>query len=127
METSERELLAGAYRDFNARRIDAVLDRLDPAVEWANGMEGGHVYGREAVRDYWTRQWKALDPHVEPLRIERDATGRLIVEVHQVVRNLDGTILVDTIVHHVYRIDSGLIQRMDIQSAPDKTHAEITG
>ena len=26
----ERELLAGAYRDFNARRIDAVLARMHP-------------------------------------------------------------------------------------------------
>jgi hypothetical protein len=124
MESSERELLAGAYRDFNARRIDAVLERLHPAVEWANGMEGGHVYGREAVRDYWTRQWKTLDPHVEPLRIHRDSSGRMIVEVHQVVRDLEGNILVDTIVHHAYRIDSGLIQRMDIQSVPDATDVE---
>ncbi len=125
LETNERELLAGAYRDFNARRIDAVLERLHPAVEWANGMEGGHVYGREAVRDYWTRQWKTLDPHVEPLRIHRDSSGRMIVEVHQVVRDLEGNILVDTIVHHAYRIDSGLIQRMDIQSVPDATDVEI--
>ncbi len=125
MESSERELLAGAYRDFNARRIDAVLERLDPAVEWANGMEGGHVYGREAVREYWTRQWKTLDPHVEPLRMDRDPSGRMIVEVHQVVRNLEGNILVDTIVHHAYRIDSGLIQRMDIQESATGTRVEI--
>lgn len=125
MESSERELLAGAYRDFNARRIDAVLARLHPAVEWANGMEGGHVYGREAVREYWTRQWKILDPHVEPLRIDSDSSGRMIVEVHQVVRNLEGDILVDTIVHHAYRIDSGLIQRMDIQESAAGTRVEI--
>ena len=50
----DRELLAGAYRDFNARRLDAVLARLHPDVTWANGMEGGHVRGVEAVRAYWT-------------------------------------------------------------------------
>lgn len=121
------ELLEGAYRDFNARRIDAVLERMHPNVEWANGMEGGHVHGREEVRAYWTRQWKILDPHVEPRRIDRDAEGRMIVEVHQVVRDLDGKVLVDTIVYHAYRIAGGLIQRMDIQHSPAADQAAIAG
>lgn len=111
----EPEFLTGAYRDFNARRMDAVLARLHPEVQWANGMEGGHVHGREAVRDYWTRQWSVLDPHVEPLRVEPDAAGRFVVEVHQVVRDLQGSVLVDTIVHHAYRMRDGLIGWMDIE------------
>jgi len=110
-----RELLLGAYRDFNDRRMEQVLARLHPAVEWANGMEGGHVHGREGVRAYWTRQWAILDPHVEPLSIEPDSQGRLIVEVHQVVRDLAGLVLVDKIVHHAYRLAEGFIQRMDIE------------
>jgi len=112
--TREREVLASAYREFNARKLEEVLARLHPNVEWANGMEGGHVLGREAVRAYWTRQWAILDPHVDPLEIEEDEAGRLVVEVHQVVRDLEGTVLVDTIVHHAYRFADGLIQRMDI-------------
>jgi hypothetical protein len=109
------ELLAAAYRDFNARNIDAVLARLHPEVEWANGMEGGHVHGREEVRAYWTRQWKILDPHVDPVSIKYRGEDRWVVEVHQVVRNLEGDVLVDTIVHHAYRVASGFIQRMDIE------------
>jgi hypothetical protein len=111
----ERELLAGAYRDFNARRMEAVLARMHPDVEWANGMEGGHVKGVDAVRAYWTRQWAAFDPHVEPLAIDRDDTGRFIVQVHQTVRDLEGKLLQDTEVHHAYRIRDGLIERMDIE------------
>ncbi len=111
----ERELLNAAYRDFNARRMDEVLAAMHPEVEWANGMEGGHVHGQEAVREYWTRQWSILDPHVEPLRIDRDAAGRFVVEVHQVVYDLAGELLLDTIVHHIYRIRDGLIERMDIE------------
>lgn len=117
VEISDRELLTAAYRDFNARHIDAVLELLHPQVEWANGMEGGHVRGRQGVREYWTRQWKTLDPQVEPLSIERDRMGRMVVEVHQVVRDLDGRVIVDTTVHHAYRIANGLIQRMDIQDS----------
>ncbi len=118
---SEQDLLRGAYRDFNARRIDAVLARLHPNVAWANGMEGGHVHGREGVREYWTRQWGILDPHVDPLRIQQDEAGRWVVEVHQVVHDLNGNRLVDAIVHHAYRITSGLIERMDILTQDETT------
>jgi hypothetical protein len=113
--TDERELLQGAYRDFNARRLDAVLARLHPDVAWANGMDGGHVYGREGVREYWTRQWAILDPHVEPMEINPDDRGRFVVTVHQVVHDREGKLLVDQIVHHAYQISDSLIQRMDIE------------
>lgn len=112
---TERELLTQAYQDFNARRMEAVLARMHPSVEWANGMEGGHVHGVDAVRAYWTRQWSTVDPNVEPLRIERDPAGRFVVEVHQTVRDLKGNLLLDTMVHHAYRITGGLIERMDIE------------
>lgn len=110
-----REILAGAYRDFNARHIDAVLARMTPDVEWPNGMEGGFVYGREGVRDYWTRQWALLDPHVEPIEMVEDDRGRWVVTVHQVVRDIAGKLLVDQQVHHAYRLRDGLIERMDIE------------
>jgi nuclear transport factor 2 (NTF2) superfamily protein len=114
-ETAAAEWLRQVYEDFNARRMDAVLARLDPEVEWANGMEGGHVHGRDGVRAYWTRQWQTIDPHVDPVSIEKDAKERWIVEVHQLVRDLEGKILAERTVHHAYRIEDGLIQRMDIE------------
>jgi hypothetical protein len=112
--SDERQLLKCAYSEFNARNIDAVLALLHPEVEWANGMEGGHVHGKEAVRAYWTRQFGMLDPHVEPVRIGRMSDGRFLVEVQQVVHDLKGNLLVDTVVYHTYRIRNGLIERMDI-------------
>src|ERR1035438_2723321 len=90
----ERELLISAYREFNARNIDAVLALMHPNVQWANGMEGGHVYGRDAVRAYWTRQWTIVDPHVEPLRIEAGEADRFLVEVHQVGLDLKGILII---------------------------------
>ena len=118
METAkqnETTILEQAYRDFNNRRIDAVLARMHSDVEWANGMEGGHVHGTEEVRAYWTRQWAILDPHVDPVSIAPDAEGRWVVEVHQVVHDKNGNLLLDKIVHHAYRIRDGLIERMDIE------------
>ncbi len=110
-----QDLLTQAYSDFNRRDINAVLAVMHPQVEWANGMEGGYVYGHEAVRDYWTRQWSSVDPHVEPRAFQLDEEQRILVDVHQVVRNLEGNILVDKIVQHLYTFENGLIRRMDIQ------------
>jgi len=110
-----RELIQGAYRDFNARHLDSVLASMHPDVVWPNGMEGGFVYGVEGVRDYWTRQWAILDPKVEPIGIAQDEAGRWVVQVHQVVHDRAGNLLLDTIVHHAYRIENSLIVRMDIE------------
>jgi ketosteroid isomerase-like protein len=46
------ELLKRIYDRFNARDIDCVLTGLTDDVVWANGMDGGYVHGREAVRKY---------------------------------------------------------------------------
>ena len=113
--TNPRDLLLGAYREFNARELDAVLARMHPDVVWPNGMEGGFVYGVEGIRDYWTRQWAILDPNVEPVAITQDDAGRWVVTVHQVVHDRNGNLLLDTMVRHAYRIDNGLITRMDIE------------
>ena len=64
------------YDRFNARDIDGVLTALTDDVAWANGMDGGHVHGREAVRAYWTRQWAMVSPHVEPVGFHRTRMAR---------------------------------------------------
>jgi ketosteroid isomerase-like protein len=111
------EFLEQVYQRFNARDIDAVLAALDPNVTWANGWEGGYVHGREAVRSYWTRQWATLDPRVEPTGFSTGADGEIVVEVHQTVRDLEGAVLLDQMVVHVFRIENGLITRFDIRAA----------
>jgi len=114
--TKQPEILSNAYRDFNARNIEAVLSRMHAQVEWANGMEGGHVHGKEEVRAYWTRQFTTLNPHVEPVSIEPDEHGNWVVEVHQVVHDIKGNLLLDTTVYHSYQFRDGLIARMDIEA-----------
>ncbi|PYV56104.1 MAG: ketosteroid isomerase [Acidobacteria bacterium] len=113
--SKDRDLLILIYDAFNRRDIDAILDVLHPQVEWPNGMEGGWVHGHEGVRAYWTRQWGMVDPHVDPVRFEADDNGRIVVGVHQRVRDLAGTVLLDRMVQHVYLINDGLIQRMNIR------------
>jgi ketosteroid isomerase-like protein len=110
------ELLSSAYAAFNRRDIDGALAAMHPGVEWANGMEGGFVYGYDGVREYWTRQWRLIDPHVEPTAFEQDAAGRIVVSVHAIVRDPAGTVLVDHMVRHVYSLRDGLVSRMEIEA-----------
>jgi ketosteroid isomerase-like protein len=109
------ELLKRIYDRFNARDMKAVLAALHEDVIWANGMEGGHVHGREQVRSYWTRQWAIVDSHVEPVAFAEGPKAEVIVEVHQVVRDLKGTLLTDKMVEHIFRVENGLVRRFDIR------------
>lgn len=114
LSDSDRELLISRYRNFNARVIDAVLKVMHPEVDWPNGMEGGRVLGHDGVREYWSRQWTLIDPHVEPVAFRSGEGGLITVSVHQVVRGLDGKVLADQMVEHAYHIEDGLIRSMHI-------------
>ena len=113
--SKERDLLKLVYAAFNRRDIDAILPRMKSDVHWPNGMEGGWVHGHEGVRAYWTRRWGLIDPQVEPVSIEAADNGRVTVNVHQVVRDLAGTVLMDRTVQHVYSFSDGLILGMEIR------------
>jgi ketosteroid isomerase-like protein len=111
----EEQLLRRAYAAFNARDIDGALALMHPDVDWPNGMEGGRELGRDAVGAYWTRQFGLIDSHVEPVGFGRDDEGRIVVDVHQVVRDLEGSVLSDGRVRHVYTLRDGLVSRMEIE------------
>src|SRR5438067_453563 len=109
-------LLRGLYRSFNSRNIDAVLAAMAVDVDWPNAWEGGRLTGREAVREYWLRQWAAIDPHVEPLSIDTLADGRVAVEVRQVIHTLDGELVADQRLVHMYELADGLVTRMSVDA-----------
>jgi ketosteroid isomerase-like protein len=122
MSKNDTHLIKGLYDRFNARDIDGVLAALADDVAWANGMDGGHVHGHQAVRDYWTRQWSVVSPHVEPVAFRQTADGAVAVEVIQSVFDLDGQPLTgqthgltDKTVTHIFQIDSDKVIRFDIQ------------
>ena len=117
-------VLKRMYDRFNARDIDGVLAALADDVAWANGMDGGHVHGREAIREYWTGQWAIVSPHVEPLSFDKAADGSVVVTVQQSVRDLEGRPvqeqahgLRERVVGHVFRFQQGKVTRFDIQGA----------
>jgi uncharacterized protein YciI/ketosteroid isomerase-like protein len=112
----QRALLTRTYTAFNARDIDAALATMHPSVQWENGMEGGIIQGRDAVRDYWLRQWRLVDPHVEPRRFAA-AGQHVVVDVAQIVRDLTGRVVKNQHVRHAYVVEDGLIRRMEIRAA----------
>jgi hypothetical protein len=108
------ELLRAAYAAFNARDIDAALALMTPDVAWPKAFKGGFVRGSQEVRAYWMEQWSEIDPHVEPISFYLEETGRILVDVHQVVRDLGGTVLADEHVGHRFTLEHSLIQAMEV-------------
>lgn len=102
------------YDNFNKRNIDFVIRAMTPDVKWANGMEGGFVHGQEGVREYWTRQLKLVSSHVTPLEINGE-NGEVTVTVHQVVHDLEGKLLADERVTHVFKLKENKIAQFDIK------------
>ena len=115
-------IIEQAYTAFNKRDIDGALALMTQDVSWPKASEGGSVIGKDAIRAYWARQWSEFDPHVRPLAMAEEDGGRMRVKVHQLVKSLQGSILSDSEVLHVFTITNGLISVMrlgdDSSAAP---------
>jgi hypothetical protein len=124
MEKNEA-LIRRLYQDFNMRDIDAVLAMLTEDVMWANAMDGGYARGHQGIREYWTRQWSMVSPHVEPVGFGTADDGAILVEVVQTIRDLEGNVLwdqthglKDKTVGHVFRFRDERVARFDVQDLP---------
>jgi ketosteroid isomerase-like protein len=116
-----KALIEHAYSAFNKRDIDGALALMTEDVSWPKASEGGRVVGKEEIRAYWTRQWGEFDGHVEPLAITEEGEGKVRVRVHQLVKNLQGVVLSDSEVLHVFTMNGGLIAAMHLGDEADRT------
>jgi ketosteroid isomerase-like protein len=115
------QVLRSAYRAFNARDVDAAIELMHPEVDWPNAWEGGRIVGRAAVRDYWNRQFAAISSRVEPEGFTEEADGSITVDVHQVVHDAStGELISDSRVRHRYRLEDGLVVRMNVLEPADE-------
>jgi hypothetical protein len=119
--THTKALIEQAYSAFNKRDIDAALALMTEDVSWPKASEGGRVVGKEEIRAYWTRQWREFDPHVEPLAITEGDGGRVRVRVHQLVKNIQGDVLSDSEVLHIFTVNNGLIAAMNLGDEAETT------
>src|SRR5450432_2400597 len=82
------------YDNFNKRNIDFVIHKMTSDVKWADGMDGGFVYGHEDVREN---------------------NGKIIIKVHQVVQDIDGKLIADETVTHIFKLEGDKIAHFDIE------------
>ena len=106
--------ITALYDAFNARDIDAVMDHLAPDVDWPDAWQGGRVVGHDAVRAYLLSQWEVIAQQVHPHRVRELPDGRVEVLVEQWIRDVDGDVLSESVVLHVYTCTGPLISRMDV-------------
>ncbi len=111
--TLNQNLLQNLYDAFNKREIEKILSMMAEDVKWANGMEGGFVDGRDNVRDYWRRQFEIFNPQLEILETEID-DNKSFVKLRQIVGDLDGNVLDDKTVEHIFTFENGLIKLFEI-------------
>lgn len=118
------QLIKSLYDCFNSRDIDGVLKALTDDVAWANGMDGGHAHGHDGLRDYWTRQWALVNPHVAPIAFQQTQESTIAVEVIQTLFDLNGQPLSgqthglkDKTVIHIFQMDRDKIKRFDIEES----------
>jgi len=104
---------ATLYQNFNDRKIDLVIANMTEHVKWANGMEGGFVYGHEGVKEYWTRQFKMISSQVKPLDIQKQ-DDHVVIKVHQVVHDLTGKLLADEMVDHIFYLEGDKVAEFNI-------------
>ncbi|AFZ34168.1 hypothetical protein Sta7437_0567 [Stanieria cyanosphaera PCC 7437] len=112
-----QKFLQNLYEAFNNREIERIILSMHPNVKWANGMEGGFVYGRNQVRDYWRKQFEMIQPQLKPLNFDIDENDRNLVTVHQIIRDLDGNLLIEKTVQQIFTIENGLISIFEIKDA----------
>ena len=115
MTTQFKDLIKKAYAAFNERDIDKALSTMQPTIQWSKAWEGGYISGHSEIKEYWKRQWSEINPMVEPVDFNERANKSLEVTVHQQVKDLQGNVLFDGIVKHIYTFQDGLIRTMDIE------------
>ncbi|MVN91370.1 nuclear transport factor 2 family protein [Mucilaginibacter aquatilis] len=108
-------LIQAAYSGFNTRNINSVLSLVHPDIHWPKAFEGGYVNGRKEVETYWTRQWSEINPIVKTLAIKELEDGRVEVLVYQLVKDLEGNVIFDDNVKHIYEIRDELLFKMVIE------------
>lgn len=113
----EQKFLRNLYEAFNRREIETILSMMHSDVKWANGMEGGFIYGRDKVREYWNRQFETIQPQLEPLEFETDENNRSVVTVRQTVRDLEGNLLTEKMVRQIFTFEDNLISVFEIGDA----------
>lgn len=84
-------------------------------VKWSKAWKGGYIIRHDEIKEYWTRQWTEINSNVQPVGFAQRENRSLEVKVHQNVKALQGSLVFDGMVKHIYTFQDGLIKTMDIE------------
>jgi hypothetical protein len=116
-------------RRFSCRRVNSGLRGnrgvTDHQIRVSGPLERVARLGsipRTSLKTHFTGRTRSIiDSRVEPLKIAGAADGSAVVDVHHVVKNLEGQTLGDETVKHAFRLDGGHVRRFDIQGDTELT------
>lgn len=111
------EVLEAGYDAFNRRDTGRLRQLLTDDFQWneAEGVPGRKVCDSAdeflAYIDGFDQLWE--DFSFEPLRIEPSAGGAFVVKVRGVGRGKASGHQAELLIHHVWRLRGGRVERMD--------------
>lgn len=106
-------LLARMYEAFNSKDLDALMAGTHPDVVWPDFIAGGVIRTREALRDYWARQFAMVDPEASPIEYFPLSDDRVRVKIHYVIRSATGGVWTDEIRTNTFHFRDGLVVGME--------------
>jgi len=120
----EHDVILAAYKSYNERDIDALLELMCEDVNWSNALTGDRIRGRAEMREVWKLQWTSLEVLTEPIRIYEE-DGKTVVLVREVMREVGGHLLMDQEMEHVFTFRDGLVERMDFRHVAENAAETI--
>jgi uncharacterized protein len=121
MSEENADLARRAYAAFNTGGIAAIIEFLDPNIEWSEGMDvpEPRVYrGHDGVRrqqEQFAQAWESL--RLEPERFV-DAGDRLVVIVRLVGRGKGSGVEVEHRAAHVWTVREGKATKLQMYMNP---------
>lgn len=117
MSEQSTKIVLAAYEAYNARDADALLEYVTEDVNWPDGTtddKSKRLHGREALRQYWLKQWAVSRTRDTPTEALELPDGRVKVSLDQIVRAIDGKELSRGRFEYLFELRGPLISRLDI-------------
>jgi len=115
--TRDEDRIAELYAAINARDLDATLACYAPDARFADGLEGGMVEGRDAIRAHFIQLFETIRVELAPIDLAREPDGRLRARLQVETRGPGGGLWQDDLVTVWYRLERGLIVEQDVDDS----------
>ncbi len=113
MHPNERAL-RDSYAAFNSGDLELAAGILANDVEWPDQLEGTMLVGRDATIAYWKRLLGLQRHEYEVVHCQPDQHGDLVISLLRKVYALNGQLISNGLIRHVYRFRCGKVVRMQV-------------